>query len=95
MLWVGLHILRILISACLYFAANSYIEWIRYLFLKKWPAMNNDDKDAVTSKQKIKAEKADRLAEALRENLRKRKSLQRGRGDAAPDAIKNKNRMTD
>ncbi len=57
--------------------------------------MTNTDKTAQTPKQKIKSEKADRLADALRQNLRKRKSLQRGRGEAAPDAIKNKNRLTD
>lgn len=57
--------------------------------------MSDKEKGVETSKQKIQTEKADRLANALRENLRKRKSLQRGRGDNAPDAIKNKNRLTD
>ncbi len=57
--------------------------------------MIDKDKGDLSPKQKIQADKADRLADALRENLRKRKSLQRGRGDTAPDAIKNKNRLTD
>ncbi|MBL4907361.1 MAG: hypothetical protein JKX94_07915 [Sneathiella sp.] len=57
--------------------------------------MDDNEKGAQTPKQKIQSDKADRLAAALRENLRKRKSLQRGRGDGAPDAIKNKNRLTD
>ena len=50
-------------------------------------------KDAIKKKQQ--AEKAARLATALRANLRKRKDLQRNRGEAAPDAIKNQSKMTD
>ncbi|MFC4270026.1 hypothetical protein GQF03_05795 [Sneathiella chungangensis] len=48
-----------------------------------------------TQKERQKAEKAERLATALRENLRKRKDLQRNRGEAAPAAIKNRNKLTD
>ncbi|WP_193714522.1 hypothetical protein [Sneathiella sp. P13V-1] len=48
-----------------------------------------------SGKEKAREEKADRLSDALRENLRKRKQLQRDRGAGAPDAIKNKNRLTD
>ena len=55
--------------------------------------MNNDDK--LGHKKKTQAEKAERLAEALRANLRKRKKLQRSRGEAAPDAIKNRDRLGD
>ncbi|MFT6558471.1 hypothetical protein [Sneathiella sp.] len=54
-----------------------------------------DNQDKSSQKQKLKDEKADRLAGALRDNLRKRKSLQRGRGEQAPDAIKNKNKLID
>jgi len=55
-----------------------------------------DAKHTKLSQQQQKdADKKDRLAVALRANLRKRKGLQRGRGETAPDAIKNKNRMTD
>ncbi|GLQ05559.1 hypothetical protein [Sneathiella chinensis] len=57
--------------------------------------MNEQKKGEISLKQKQQQEKAERLAAALRENLRKRKGLQRGRGEAAPDAIKNKNRLTD
>ena len=46
-------------------------------------------------KESEKAEKAARLAEQLRANLRKRKSLQRQRGENAPHAIKNKDRLID
>ncbi|MBO6825584.1 MAG: hypothetical protein JJ879_05240 [Sneathiella sp.] len=53
------------------------------------------DNDKKQNRDKERQEKADRLSDALRENLRKRKALQRGRGAAAPDAIKNKNRLTD
>ncbi|MCG8491484.1 MAG: hypothetical protein MI743_07710 [Sneathiellales bacterium] len=52
-------------------------------------------KDTKSNKEKLREEKADRLASALRENLKKRKGLQRGRGEHAPDAIKNKNRLSD
>jgi len=52
-------------------------------------------KDGITKKQKQREEKTDRLAGALRDNLKRRKSLQRGRGEQAPDAIKNKNRLFD
>lgn len=52
-----------------------------------------DKKDS--RKQQLQAEKAERLAAALRENLRKRKDLQRNRGEAAPDAIKNRDKLTD
>ncbi len=51
--------------------------------------------DSTPKKQKQREEKTDRLAGALRDNLRKRKSLQRGRGEQAPAPIKNKNRLTD
>jgi len=53
------------------------------------------DYDKKTNRERVRDDKADRLAEALRENLRKRKQLQRNRGSDAPDAIKNKNRLTD
>ncbi|WP_339631475.1 hypothetical protein [uncultured Sneathiella sp.] len=46
-------------------------------------------------KEKLKAEKAERLASELRANLRKRKELQRSRGATAPDAIKNRDKLTD
>jgi hypothetical protein len=57
--------------------------------------MSPADKTPDTNRDKLKADKQDRLNEALRENLKRRKSLQRGRGEAAPDAIKNKNRLFD
>lgn len=57
--------------------------------------MSKSDSDHLTSKARIEAEKKARLADALRQNLKRRKGLQRGRGEDAPDAIKNKNRMTD
>ncbi len=44
-------------------------------------------------KKQQQAEKAERLAEALRQNLRKRKELQRNRGEAAPPPIKNPDRL--
>ncbi|WP_340150490.1 hypothetical protein [uncultured Sneathiella sp.] len=48
-----------------------------------------------TDKERLKAEKAERLAAELRANLRKRKELQRSRGGIAPDAIKNRDKLTD
>jgi len=57
--------------------------------------MSDPEQTNPTPKQQKAADKKDRLAEALRANLRKRKGLQRGRGESAPDAIKNKNRLTD
>ncbi|MBL4740342.1 MAG: hypothetical protein JKY12_05075 [Sneathiella sp.] len=57
--------------------------------------MTDTQKGDISPKQKKQNDKADRLSEALRQNLRKRKGLQRERGEAAPDAIKNKNRLTD
>ena len=57
--------------------------------------MTEQNTDSKSLKQQQKAEKAQRLAEELRNNLRKRKNLQRNRGEAAPDAIKNRNRLTD
>jgi hypothetical protein len=57
--------------------------------------MSKSESENLTPKARAEAEKKARLAEALRENLRRRKGLQRGRGEDAPDAIKNKNRMTD
>ena len=57
--------------------------------------MSKSDSDHLTPKERIEAEKKARLADALRQNLKRRKGLQRGRGEDAPDAIKNKNRMTD
>ena len=57
--------------------------------------MTEQKTDSKSFKQRQKAEKARRLAEELRNNLRKRKNLQRGRGEAAPDAIKNRDRLTD
>ena len=53
---------------------------------------NSPDK---SNREKVRDEKKDRLSDALRENLKRRKSLQRGRGEAAPDAIKNKNSLFD
>ncbi|WP_373089761.1 hypothetical protein [Sneathiella sp.] len=55
--------------------------------------MTDDDKDKQGRKQKLQAEKAERLAAALRSNLRKRKNLQHNRGEKAPDAIKNRDRL--
>ncbi len=57
--------------------------------------MTDPKQEKLDPKQQKEVNKKDRLAKALRENLRKRKGLQRGRGEVAPDAIKNKNRMTD
>ncbi|MBO0334043.1 hypothetical protein J0X12_10475 [Sneathiella sp. CAU 1612] len=57
--------------------------------------MTEHKTDSKTSKERQKAEKAERLAAELRNNLRKRKDLQRNRGTAAPDAIKNRDRLTD
>ena len=57
--------------------------------------MTKENADKMSQKKKQQAEKAERLADALRANLRKRKNLQRSRGEAAPDAIKNRNRLTD
>ena len=57
--------------------------------------MSKSESDNLTPKARAEAEKKARLADALRQNLRRRKGLQRGRGEDAPDAIKNKNRMTD
>lgn len=57
--------------------------------------MTIDDESSKSNKEKLQAEKAARLASQLRGNLRKRKSLQRQRGEDAPDAIKNKDRLTD
>ncbi|WP_293958790.1 hypothetical protein [Sneathiella sp.] len=48
-----------------------------------------------TDKERLNAEKAERLAAELRANLRKRKELQRRRGGIAPDAIKNRDKITD
>ncbi len=53
-----------------------------------------DSKDQRQKKSDQKqSEKAARLSEALRENLHKRKNLQRTRGETAPDPIKNKQRL--
>ncbi len=57
--------------------------------------MSDNETPKLTGKEQLAADKQARLEKALRENLRKRKGLQRGRGEDAPDAIKNKNRMTD
>ena len=57
--------------------------------------MTGENTDKMSQKRKQQAEKAERLAEALRANLRKRKTLQRSRGEAAPDAIKNRDRLGD
>lgn len=57
--------------------------------------MSGSDQSKQSSKQKAAKEKQERLSQALRENLKRRKGLQRGRGEAPPDAIKNKNRLTD
>jgi len=57
--------------------------------------MSKSKSENLTPKERAEAEKKARLAEALRQNLKRRKGLQRGRGEDAPDAIKNKNRMTD
>ncbi|MCC3304360.1 hypothetical protein [Sneathiella sp. HT1-7] len=57
--------------------------------------MTDQKPDSKSSKEQLKAAKAQRLAEELRNNLRKRKNLQRNRGEAAPDAIKNRDRLTD
>jgi hypothetical protein len=57
--------------------------------------MTEQKTDSKNIKQQKKVEQAQRLAEELRNNLRKRKNLQRNRGEAAPDAIKNRNRLTD
>ncbi|MEX1035129.1 MAG: hypothetical protein WDZ54_04185 [Sneathiella sp.] len=54
---------------------------------------HGDEKEI--NKEKLKSEKTERLAVALRANLRKRKDRQRSRGVAAPDAIKNRDRLTD
>jgi len=58
-------------------------------------AMTDDEPKKLTQQQQKDADKKDRLAGLLRANLRKRKGLQRDRGETAPDAIKNKNRMID
>jgi len=55
--------------------------------------MKSENPDKLNAKEKKQAEKAAALSEALRANLRKRKSLQRDRGEAAPDPIKNKDRL--
>ncbi|MEX0582944.1 MAG: hypothetical protein WD185_04685 [Sneathiella sp.] len=57
--------------------------------------MADHDDEKEINKEKLKSEKTERLAAALRTNLRKRKDLQRSRGVAAPDAIKNRNKLTD
>jgi hypothetical protein len=57
--------------------------------------MSENETPKLSAKEQLAADKQARLEKALRENLRKRKGLQRGRGEDAPDAIKNKNRMTD
>lgn len=57
--------------------------------------MDKSNTSNLTPKETADAEKKERLADALRQNLRRRKGLQRGRGEGAPDAIKNKNRLTD
>jgi len=57
--------------------------------------MTTDGESPKSNKEKLQAEKAARLASQLRGNLHKRKSLQRQRGEDAPDAIKNKDRLTD
>jgi len=53
------------------------------------------DDTGKSAKEQARQQKANRLSEALRENLRKRKALQRDRGTNAPSAIKNKNRLSD
>jgi hypothetical protein len=55
--------------------------------------MTDQKSDKKSDKDKKQADKAARLSEALRANLRKRKNLQRDRGATAPDAIKNKDRL--
>ncbi len=57
--------------------------------------MTHKDKELQDNKARLKAEKEERLSEALRTNLRRRKSRQREAGDAPPSAIKNTNRLTD
>ncbi|MEH6527966.1 MAG: hypothetical protein V7723_18000 [Sneathiella sp.] len=57
--------------------------------------MTTDGQNSKSNKEKLQAEKATRLADQLRGNLRKRKSLQRQRGEDAPNAIKNKDKLTD
>ena len=57
--------------------------------------MTDDDKNHSSRQARRKAEKDARLSEALRTNLRRRKSRQRDRGDTAPAAIKNTDRLTD
>jgi len=53
------------------------------------------DDNQKQDREQARQNKTDRLSDALRENLRKRKALQRDRGANAPSAIKNKNRLTD
>lgn len=55
--------------------------------------MTNGKEGDQSEREKKQAEKAAALSDALRDNLRKRKSLQRHRGEAAPAAIKNKDRL--
>ena len=57
--------------------------------------MTGRDDSGKSGKKQQQAEKAERLAAALRSNLRKRKDLQRNRGEIAPDAIKNRDKLTD
>ncbi|WP_202526259.1 hypothetical protein [Sneathiella litorea] len=57
--------------------------------------MTDKKADNKSLKEQQQAEKNERLASALRNNLRKRKDLQRNRGATAPDAIKNRDRLTD
>ncbi|MEH6546412.1 MAG: hypothetical protein V7701_08295 [Sneathiella sp.] len=57
--------------------------------------MTTDGQNSKSNKEKLQAEKTTRLADQLRGNLRKRKSLQRQRGEDAPNAIKNKDKLTD
>lgn len=57
--------------------------------------MSDSENNSGNPKDKRKAEKDARLAHALRNNLRRRKSRQRDRGDAPPTAIKNTDRLTD
>ncbi len=67
----------------------------RSILLNADESMTESDKKPLSPKEQAAAEKKARLEKALRENLKRRKGLQRGRGEAAPDAIKNKNRLTD
>jgi hypothetical protein len=57
--------------------------------------MTSENDSQKSKKENLQIEKAARLAVQLRDNLHKRKSLQRQRGEKAPQAIKNKDRLTD